>query len=219
MVLNTGKIAQMKVNGVVAGGGDVIWYNKPNENGELDGVINSNDQTELGKANPDWFGSWGNTLTYKDFSLSFNFYVSWGGQVWNDLKRYYCSWGGNTHKQTPEYIMQGWKYPGEITSWYALNSKQRKTNNHSMSLSDQFLEDATFIRLQSVRLSYSVDPKFLGKTPLRSVQAYIYGNNLLTWTNYTGYDPELSGGVLTPGKDSSKYPRKREFGFGFNIGF
>ena len=50
-------------------------------------------------------------------------------------------------------------------------------------------------------------------------QAYIYGNNLLTWTNYTGYDPELSGGVLTPGKDSSKYPRKREFGFGFNIGF
>ncbi|KAA4712491.1 TonB-dependent receptor [Bacteroides intestinalis] len=215
----TGKIAQMKVNGVVAGGGDVIWYNKPNENGELDGVINSNDQTELGKANPDWFGSWGNTLTYKDFSLSFNFYVSWGGQVWNDLKRYYCSWGGNTHKQTPEYIMQGWKYPGEITSWYALNSKQRKTNNHSMSLSDQFLEDATFIRLQSVRLSYSVDPKFLGKTPLRSVQAYIYGNNLLTWTNYTGYDPELSGGVLTPGKDSSKYPRKREFGFGFNIGF
>ena len=90
-------------------------------------MINSNDQTELGKANPDWFGSWGNTLTYKDFSLSFNFYVSWGGQVWNDLKRYYCSWGGNTHKQTPEYIMQGWKYPGEITSWYALNSKQRKT--------------------------------------------------------------------------------------------
>lgn len=71
---------------------------------ELDNVINSNDQTELGKATPDWFGSWGNTLTYKDFSLSFNFYVSWGGQVWNDLKRYYCSWGGNTHKQTPEYI-------------------------------------------------------------------------------------------------------------------
>ncbi|MDE8698023.1 hypothetical protein PZH42_28885, partial [Bacteroides cellulosilyticus] len=74
----TGKFAQMKVNGVIAGGGDVIWYNKPNENGELDDVINSNDQTDLGKANTDWFGSWGNTLTYKDFSLSFNFYVSWG---------------------------------------------------------------------------------------------------------------------------------------------
>lgn len=215
----TDKIAQMKVNGVIAGGGDVIWYNKPDENGELDGVINSNDQTELGKANPDWYGSWTNSLSYKDFSLSFNFYVSWGGQVWNDLKRYYCSWGGNTHKQTPEYIMQGWKYPGEITSWYALNSKARKTNNHSMSLSDQFLEDATFIRLQSARLSYNVNPRFLQKTPLRTVQVYVYGNNLLTWTNYTGYDPELSGGVLTPGKDSSKYPRKREFGFGFNVGF
>lgn len=215
----TGKVAQMKVNGVIAGGGDVIWYNKPNENGELDDVINSNDQTELGEANPDWYGSWSNTLNYRNFSLSFNFYVSWGGKIWNDLKRYYSSWGGNTHKQTPEYIMQGWKYPGEITSWYALNSKERKTNNHSMSLSDQFLEDATFIRLQSLRLSYTLDEKFLTKTPIRSVQAYVYGNNLLTWTNYTGYDPELGGSVLKPGKDNSKYPRKREFGFGFNIGF
>lgn len=215
----TGKVAQMKVNGVIAGGGDVIWYNKPDENGELDDVINSNDQTELGEANPDWYGSWSNTLNYKNFSLSFNFYVSWGGKVWNDLKRYYSAWGGNTHKQTPEYIRQGWKYPGEITSWYALNSKERKTNNHSMSLSDQFLEDATFIRLQSLRLSYTLDEKFLTKTPIRSIQAYVYGNNLLTWTNYTGYDPELGGSVLKPGKDNSKYPRKREFGFGFNIGF
>lgn len=215
----TGKVAQMKVNGVIAGGGDVIWYNKPDENGNLDGEINSNDQTELGQAMPDWYGSWTNTLNYKGFSLSFNFYLSWGGQVWNDLKRYYSSWGGNTHKQTPEYILQGWKYPGEITSWYALNSRARKTNNHSMSLSDQFLEDGTFLRLQSVRLSYNVDSRFLQKTPLRSVQAYVYGNNLLTWTNYSGFDPELGGSVLKPNKDNSKYPRKREFGIGFNVGF
>lgn len=215
----TGNVAQMKVNGVIAGGGDIIWYNKPDENGNLDGEINSNDQTELGNANPDWYGSWTNVLNYKGFTLSFNFYVSWGGLIWNDLKRYYSSWGGNTHKQTPEYILQGWKYPGEITTWYALNSRARKTNNHSMSLSDQFLEDGSFIRLQSVRLSYNVDSRFLQKTPLRSVQAYVYGNNLLTWTNYTGFDPELGGSVLKPNKDNSKYPRKREFGIGFNVGF
>ena len=215
----TGEVAQMKVNNVVAGGGDVIWYNKPDENGVRDGDINSNDQTELGNANPDWYGSWINTFNYKNFSLSMNFYVSWGGLVWNDVKRYYTSWGGNTHKQSPEYILQGWKYPGEITSWYALNSRARKTNNHSMSLSDQFLEGATYIRLANLRLSYSVDRKLLNKTPFRSVQAFVYGTNLITWTNYSGFDPEVKASVLQPGKDSSTYPRSREFGFGVNVGF
>lgn len=213
-----GEVARMKTNGVVVGGGDVIWYNKPDENGNYDGEINSNDQILLGNANPDWYGSWYNSFQYKNFSLSVNFYVSWGGKVWNDLKRYYSSWGGNAHKQTPEYILQGWKYPGEITEWYALSSRARKTNNHSMSLSSQFLEDATFIRLQNIRLSYNLEKKIVEKTPFRSIQAYVYGNNLATWTNYTGFDPEVSGSVLTPGKDSSKYPHSREIGFGINVG-
>ncbi|WP_291528731.1 SusC/RagA family TonB-linked outer membrane protein [Bacteroides sp. UBA939] len=215
----TGVVGQMKANGVIVGGGDVIWYNKPDENGKYDNEINTNDQKILGDANPDWYGSWSNSFTYKDFSLSMNFYASWGGQIWNDLKRYYSSWGGNTHKQTPEYVIQGWKYPGEITSWYALDSRQRQTNNHTMSLSNQFLEDATFIRLANVRLSYNVNKNILNKTPMRSVQVYVYGNNLVTWTNYSGFDPELQWSVLTPGKDSSKYPRNREVGFGFNVGF
>jgi hypothetical protein len=48
---------------------------------------------------------------------------------------------------------------------------------------------------------------------------YVYGNNLLTWTNYSGYDPEVGGGVLTPGTDNQAYPRKREVGFGLNVNF
>ena len=219
-----GKVGQMKVNGVVSGGGDVIWYNKPKQDttgGEVyDDIIDSSDQTILGKGSPDWFGSWTNYFTYKDFSFSMGFYVSWGGKVWNDLKRYYSSWGGNTHKQTPEYIRQGWKYPGEITSWYALNSSNtRKTKNHQMSLSDQFLEDATYIRLQNLRLSYTLNRKLLDKTPVRTIQAFVYGNNLITWTNYSGFDPEVDPNVLEPGKDNSKYPHNREFGFGLNVGF
>lgn len=215
----TGDVGQMTVNGVIAGGGDVIWYNKADENGKYDNVINSNDQKELGEANPEWFASWNNSFSYKNFSLSFNFFMSWGGLVWNDLKRYYSSWGGNTHKQTPEYILQGWKYPGEITNWYALDSRARKTNNHSMSLNSMFLEDATFIRLQSARFSYTLDRKFLSRLPFNSVDVYVYGNNLLTWTNYSGFDPELGGSVLAPGKDKSVYPKNREFGLGLNVGF
>jgi TonB-linked SusC/RagA family outer membrane protein len=215
----TGTVQQMKVNGVVEGGGDVIWYNKPDEDGNLDGVIDTNDQTELGVATPQWYASWANSIVWRNFSLNVNFYLSWGGKIWNNVKQYYTSWGGNTHKQSPEYILQGWKYPGEITEWYALDSRQRKTNNHKMSLSDQFLEDGSFLRLQDVRLSYKLDKKWLDKTPMRSLQVYIYGKNLVTWTNYTGFDPEVGMSVLTPGKDDANYPRSKELGFGLNIGF
>lgn len=214
-----GEVKQVSVNGVIAGGGDVIWYNKPDEEGNVDGVIDSHDQMVLGKATPDWYASWVNTFRWKNFSLNINFYLSWGGKVWNNVKQYYTTWNGNTHKQSPEYILQGWKYPGEITTWYALDSRQRKTNNTKMELNSQYLENGSFLRLQDVRLSYSLERSWLQHTPLQSVQAYIYGHNLMTWTDYSGFDPEVKMSVLNPGKDDASYPRSREFGFGFNVEF
>ena len=213
-----GEVKQLSAGGVIAGGGDVIWENMPNKEGVLDDKIDDNDRTILGKANADWYGSWNNVINYKNFTLSFNFYTSWGGLVYNALKRYYTSWGGNTHMQYPDYIRTGWKYQGQITDWYAINTRDRKTINRA-ELSDFYLEDATFIRLRNVRLSYNVDQKFLKKTFVKGCTAYVYGNNLLTWTNYSGFDPEVGGGVLTPGRDGSAYPRKREIGLGLNLNF
>ncbi len=214
-----GEVKRLKANGVVAGGGDVIWQNMPDANGVYDDEINTNDQMILGNANPKWFSSWYNSVSYKNFSLSFSFYLSWGGKIYNDNKRYYTSWGGNTHRQSPEYILQGWKYPGEITTWYALDTKSRKTNNQSMALNSQFLENGTFLRLQSLRFTYTLEKKWIKKTPFSNIQAYLYGNNLMTWTNYTGFDPEIGGSVLAPGKDSSIYPHNRELGCGINVNF
>ncbi len=213
-----GTVTQLTSGGVIAGGGDVIWENMPDQDGAYDNKIDDSDRAVLGKATPDWFASWSNTISYKNYSLSFNFYTSWGGLVYNKLKRYYVSWGGNTHMQLPEYIRTGWKYQGQITDWYSIDTRSRKTNNRA-ELSDYFLEDATFIRLRNVRFTYKVDSRLLDKTFIRGCDLYVYGNNLLTWTNYTGFDPEVGGGVLTPGTDGSAYPRKREIGFGLNLNF
>ncbi|MEN6453444.1 MAG: TonB-dependent receptor [Prolixibacteraceae bacterium] len=213
-----GEVIQLTSGGVTAGGGDVIWENMPNAEGVYDTKIDDNDRKILGKGTPDWYASWNNVVNYKRFTLSFNFYVSWGGLVYNDLKRYLSSWGGNTHRQWPEYIVTGWKYQGQITPWYAVDTRNRKTNNRA-SLSNFYLEDGSFIRLRNVRLSYSFDHKLIERTFLKGVTAYVYGNNLMTWTNYTGYDPEVGGGVLTPGKDSGAYPRNREIGLGLNLNF
>lgn len=215
----TGEVKQMTHNNVLATGGDVIWENRPDATGNLDGNIDENDKHILGRATPKWFASWSNNLSYKNFTLSVSFYLSWGGKVYNELKRYATTWGGSSHKQHPDYVRTGWKYQGQITDWYALTSKNRQTLNLSQ-LNSQYLEDGSFLRLQSVRLTYNLEKNWLKKTPLRNVQLYVYGNGLLTWTNYTGYDPEVSGNsVLMPGRDDSKYPHCREYGFGINFGF
>ncbi|GAB6007614.1 SusC/RagA family TonB-linked outer membrane protein [Dysgonomonas reticulitermitis] len=216
-----GSVKQMRVSGEnIAKGGDVIWENRPDTDGNYDGYINEGDKYILGNANPDWHASWNNDFTYKNFTFSFNFYLSWGGLVYNGLKRYYTTWGGNTHMQHPDYIRTGWKYQGQDTPWYALNTRQRATNNaNTGELNSMYLEDASFLRLKNVKLTYNLNSKYVKKTPLRSCQVYVYANNLLTWTNYSGYDPEIGGSVLTPGRDNSAYPRYRELGFGINVGF
>ena len=214
----TGSVTQLTANNVVAAGGDVIWDNLPDAKGVYDNKIDDNDRTILGKGTPDWYASWSNTVTYKNLSLSFTFYASWGGLIYNGLKRYYSSWGGNTHMQYPDYLNTGWNNQGQITDWYAVNTRDRKTNNRAV-LSDFYLEDASFIRLRNARLTYKLSDKLLNKTFVRGCTIYVYGNNLLTWTNYTGFDPEVGGSVLTPNNDQSAYPRKRELGFGLNLNF
>ena len=145
--------------------------------------------------------------------------MSHGGMIYNSLLRDLTSYGDNTSNPAPCGVLQGWRYQGHITNWYTPGQNARTTENNR-TLSSNYLEDASFIRLQNVRLSYQLPSVYAKKAYLQSAQIYIYGSNLLTWTNYSGYDPEITtGGVLNPGNDSQKYPKKREFGFGVNVSF
>lgn len=211
----TGKIGKMKNNGVIATGGDCIW-----EDVNYDGKIDSNDQQILGNAQPDCYIGWTNTIRYKQFSLTANFYASIGGLIYNALLYNHSRFsGGNYSSFSPISIEQGWHFQGQKTEWYIPQAPARATNNNR-ELDDFYLEDATYIRLQNLRLSYQLGNKIIQKAGMQNLQIYLYGNNLLTWTNYHGYDPEIStGGVLNPGKDNNKYPRSRTIGLGINISF
>lgn len=89
---------------------------------------------------------------------------------------------------------------------------------NSRELSSLYLEDASFIRLRNLRLSYSLPSKWMKKLKMKSINAFAYGNNLLTWTNYSWYDPEIDfNNPLEMGVDNGRYPRSREFGGGINI--
>src|SRR5258705_4609664 len=115
------------------------------------------------------------------------------------------------------YTLDGKPYNGDVTI-YPIASNNSLGN--ARDLSSLYLEDASFIRLRNARITYDLPKKIISKVKLQGVSVFVFGNNLLTWTNYTWYDPEISlGSSLTPGNDNGSFPRKREFGGGINLNF
>jgi hypothetical protein len=206
-------VYQLKVGSAPFVGGDMIW-----ENIDHNDVIDDKDRSVLGKGLPSWFGGWNNNINYKRFALSFSFYVNWGNQIYNNAKYQLTTYSTTNVTPQPYEIYNAWRFPGQITD--VPNAQKGTVQNTSRELSSAFLEDGSFIRLRNLRFSYQLDNKLAKKFYLQGLTAYVYTNNLFTWTNYTGFDPELgSSSVLNPGRDSGSYPRKRELGFGLNLNF
>lgn len=209
----TGEVKSKRAPDGKLKGGDSEW-----EEVREDGVIDDADRQTLGNATPDFYMGIINTFTYKQFSLSVMFNGSFGREVYNSLleKQNYPS---NTGAGSPDMVYNSWRKPGDVAKYpYYIekdNRGNRKTNQNSL-----YVEDGSFIRLSSARFAYTLNPEWAKRVWLKGVTAYVYGTNLLTWTNYRGYDPEFSSSnPLTPGDDGGKYPRRRELGFGLNVNF
>jgi TonB-dependent starch-binding outer membrane protein SusC len=213
----TGTPKQLTTNGNVSKGGDVIWQNQPDANGNLNGNIGNEDKIVTGYGQPRWSLGWNNSFTYKNFSLAVSLYGNFGNSIYNENRRNTASFSNSNTTPEPYFILNMYKYPGQITDTYTGGDKAadniRKTN-------DYYLEDGSFIRLQNVRLGYQLPSKLIERYHLANFNLYVYGNNLLTWTQYKGFDPEVQQkSVLKPGLDNGRYPRKREMGLGLGITF
>lgn len=207
----TGNVHKLSTNGAVLAGGDVIW-----QNNRRDSVIDDNDRQILGNAQPKWNAGLINTFTYKNLTLSIDLYVSWGGQLYNTFRSNLDQIVTTNVTPDPEYITQAWYYQGQQTRWY-IPANNGKGNPRTSSL---FIEDASFIRLRNVRLSYYMPPKIAGKAHLKGLSLFVYGINLATWTNYSGWDPEVAfSNPLQMGSDTGVYPKKKEAGVGVNVNF
>jgi len=208
----TGNINQLTTQGNISKGGDVIW-----ENTTKDGVIDDNDKVILGNAQPKFIAGLANSFSYKNLSLSFNFYVSWGNQLYSKARQGLNNFG--TTNVTPEVdaIIGAWDKPGDITNWpIAKNNSMGNVRE----VNSNYIEDASFIRLRNMKLSYNLPKDISSRFKMENLGVYVYGTNLLTWTNYKWYDPEISlGNALEMGQDNGRYPREREFGLGLNINF
>ena len=198
--------------GAILKGGDTEWLDV-----NKDGIINDQDIAPIGNARPDFYVGLVNNFSYKNVSLSFIINATIGGQVYNSFKEGLSNFGSSNGPATPEAIYGAWRKQGDIATFSYFPAKD-DYGNMQKNRNSYYLEDGSFIRLQSARLNYTLPTKIASKFLLKGLNAFVYGTNLITWTNYTGYDPEFSNSnPLQPGTDGGKYPKIREFGLGLNV--
>ena len=186
------------------------------QNGDL--TVNSSDYTVIGRGQPLHTGGFSNNFTYKGFDLNVFLQWSYGNDILNANKLIF---EGNTRNQG--YLNQ---YASYNDRWSADNptSDIPRTRGYTGAIggySSAVVEDGSFLRLKTVSLGYNFDKEFTSKIHLKSLRFYVSGQNLITWTKYSGSDPEVNsyGSALTSGFDFSSYPRARTIVFGTNISF
>ena len=183
-----------------------------------DGVIDlDKDRTIVGNYMPDFTYGFGGTLGYKGIDLSFNFQGVYGNEILNLNRRYLDNMEGNVNGTT--IGLNRYVDPNNIGNG-KINRANRKTTGNNSRTSTWHLEDGSYLRLQNITLGYTFPKKWINKLHLDKLRIYVSANNLKTWTNYTGYNPEVSlrnSDALTPGEDYGTYPLSKTFMVGLNI--
>lgn len=192
--------------GVNPANGDALWYTA---DGEITTEFREEDKVMTGKAyESPWAGGFGTTLMWKGLSLSAQF--SWMAKRYvmnND--RFFEESNGiySTYNQSKRLLYDRWKKPGDITDIprYDVVAK----------LDDRFLENTSFLRLKNLTLAYSLPQSLLRKANFFSTaRVYLQGQNLLTWTGFTGLDPEVASNIYR-----AQYPASRQFTLGVEVSF
>lgn len=189
--------------------GDII-YTDLNENGTID----PGDRTTIGCAQPDFIYGMTNTFSYAGFTLSVFLQGSQGNDIFNASR--IDTEGMIDFRNQSTNVLNRWKRPGMITDI------PRVGNSENIHNSTRFVENGSYLRFKTITLSYDFEKKWLKKLHLSKLQAYITGQNLITLTKYTGYDPEVNAygsDSVAQGVDYGTYPQSKAVIFGINVEF
>jgi TonB-dependent starch-binding outer membrane protein SusC len=182
-----------------------------------DGVINDDDRTHLGSPWPDYEGGWTNTLGFRNLDLTAFVQFSQGGMIYNAIRIYMDQYGSFEDNHTTRALRR----------WTPENPNTDEPRaiwgdpNRNTRASDRFLEDGSYVRLKNVVLGYRIPDAWAGRAGFRSARLYVQGQNLLTSTNYSGFDPEVNyagNASVLRGTDFYTLPQARTITFGVNVG-
>jgi hypothetical protein len=179
-----------------------VKYKDQNEDEQID---LDHDRVLLGSPHPDFVYGFSSSLRYKDLTLFIAFQGNQGNELYNALRR-------TLETPDPRYngvssLLDRW------TETNPSNTVPKAVIKAVTDLDSRYIEDASFLKLKTVSLNY-VLPFRLEKAPSTRFKLFATANNLLTFTKYKGYDPEVASGT-----DSGVYPTSRSFTFGVNISY
>jgi TonB-linked SusC/RagA family outer membrane protein len=176
-----------------------------------DGVIDSKDQTNIGNPFPKFVMGWNFGLEYKGFDFTAFTYLSYG----NDIYRAYERNANFTNKFRD--VLARWTGPGSTND--ARYPRYSFTDpNDNTRVSDRYVENGSFIKIKNLQLGYTV-PSSVTKNAINRVRFYFAVKNAATFTRYSGFDPEVQGGIFNTGVDIGTYPLARTYTFGFDLKF
>ncbi|MDN3670632.1 TonB-dependent receptor [Echinicola jeungdonensis] len=211
-----------------------------------DGVIDAQDRKVIGNALPKNQGGLGINARWKGFDAAIFFNYQYGNDVYNTGKIQYNQFRRVTFGNLLTTMHSDNRYtyldvdgsytgtPGEIVTdldqLAELNADKNiwSHNSHGIAgavIHDWAVEDGSFIRLNNLTVGYSLPRELISRIGLSQFRVYATGSNLHIWTDYSGYDPEVSTSrsssyqALTPGVDYSSFPRSRSYTVGLNVTF
>lgn len=180
-----------------------------------DGVVDANDQTIVGNPNPKHIGGFSNNFRYAQFDLNVFLQWSYGNDILNANRIVFEGAEARQNVNMFKTYENRWSLENQ-------NSDLPVAGGYGPNVySDRNIEDGSFLRLKTVSLGYNLSSAVTKKLKIQSARFNVSAQNLATWTNYSGLDPEVSvrNSALTPGFDWSPYPRARVITFGMNLTF
>jgi TonB-linked SusC/RagA family outer membrane protein len=179
---------------------------------------NEANQVVIGNPNPDFIGGFNNKFPYKGVDLNILFQFVYGNDIFNGGGRFQSANGDYFDNQTRDQLNR-WQQPGDVTDV----PQARLFFGNGTEDSSRYLSDGSYLRLKSLSLGYNLPISVTEKLKMRNVRIFAIGSNLLTFTNYDGWDPEVTAdhydGNLALGNDFYAAPQPRTIAVGIDLGF
>ncbi len=192
--------------------GNPLYFNAAGQE-VLSTALVSADLQFVGNPQPNYYGGFTNTLTMGAFDLRGFLQFSQGGKVLNQM-RIFMDDGGSSSDNKAANVYNRWRQAGDITDVPKMGA-----TGASLAASSRFIEDGSFVRLGEVTLGVKLPARLVQAGRFDSARLYVSGRNLKTWTNYSGYNPDVnsnSASNIVQGVDYYAYPLARTITVGLN---
>lgn len=198
----------VKYAGVDPDNGDPLYYDK---DGKITNIYNPEDNAYLGTSDAPYFGGITNTFNFKGIELQVFWVYALGNEVYNN-DRLNVENPGYTASQLSTDLLREWRNPGDIT-----DIPRADPSVYFLDGTTRFVENGSYWRLRNVQISYNLPRAVLDKIKVNGLRVFVQGQNLVTITEYRGYDPEVpAGGSLNAG---AQYPTLKTVTAGINLQF